>query len=271
MMPWEKKKTSPGKEKCMIRLILSDLDGTLLPRDGVLPEDTFHLLRELKKKGIRFAAASGRQYENLRRLFAPVCEEIDFVCENGALTVAQGKVIDQSLFPPAVAAEVMKDILSSGLQLLVSLPKYSVLYRGGDRFFHEDVIYRLKNAAIVTDNPEDFAGECIKISGFCADGILSAAGPLQEKWGGQMHADVAGRCWLDFTLRGKGDGLKALAAFYGLELSETAAFGDQQNDLSMLRIAGKGYLMESGNTALLENGMSLCRSVTDTIRALAGL
>lgn len=255
----------------MIRLILSDLDGTLLPRDGILPEDTFQLIRELNKKGIRFAAASGRQYDNLRRLFAPVCGEMDFVCENGALTAAQGKVIDRSLFPPDIAAQVMRDILSSGLELLVSLPQYSVLYRAGARSFHEDVIYRLKNAAIVTDTPEDFAGECIKISGFCADGILPAAGPLQKKWGGQMHADVAGRCWLDFTLRGKGDGLKALAGFYGLELSETAAFGDQENDLSMLRVAGKGYLMESGNTALLENGMSLCSSVTDTIRTLAGL
>lgn len=271
MIPWEKEKASSGKGMNMIRLILSDLDGTLLPKNGVLPEDTFQLIRELKKKGIRFAAASGRQYGNLCRLFAPVCDEMDFVCENGALTVAQGKVIDQSQFPPDIAAEVMKDILSSGLQLLVSLPKYSVLYRGGDRSFHEDVIYRLKNAAIVTDEPEAFAGECIKISGFCADGILSAAGPLQEKWSGKMHADVAGRCWLDFTLRGKGDGLKALAGFYGMELKETAAFGDQQNDLSMLRIAGKGYLMESGNTGLLESGMCLCSNVTDTIRALAGI
>ena len=53
----------------MIRLIASDLDGTLLEADGKLPVGTFDAIRRLAAIGIRFAASSGRQYSNLIRLF----------------------------------------------------------------------------------------------------------------------------------------------------------------------------------------------------------
>lgn len=74
----------------MIRLIATDLDGTLLQKDGTLPEGTFEVVDELKRLGIRFAASSGRQYGNLRRLFGPVAADMAFVCENGR-TVHDGR------------------------------------------------------------------------------------------------------------------------------------------------------------------------------------
>ena len=53
----------------MIKLIASDLDGTLLyGRDNTVSEEMFDLIREMKQKGIIFAAASGRQYHNLKKL-----------------------------------------------------------------------------------------------------------------------------------------------------------------------------------------------------------
>ena len=60
----------------MIKLIASDLDGTLLLNGAQdLPEEMFDLIPRLKKAGILFAAASGRQYANMRRLFAPVVSD----------------------------------------------------------------------------------------------------------------------------------------------------------------------------------------------------
>ena len=60
----------------MIRLIASDLDGTLLDEKGRLPEGVFDLIRALNARGVRFAAASGRQYGNVKRLFFPVWREM---------------------------------------------------------------------------------------------------------------------------------------------------------------------------------------------------
>ena len=65
----------------MIKLVASDLDGTLLLNGAQqLPEEIFPLIRELKKLGILFVAASGRQYPNMRRLFDPVADEMAFIC-----------------------------------------------------------------------------------------------------------------------------------------------------------------------------------------------
>ena len=68
----------------MIKLIATDLDGTLLNREKKLPDDIFDVIDALDKKGILFAAASGRQMASLERLFAPVREKMIFIAENGA-------------------------------------------------------------------------------------------------------------------------------------------------------------------------------------------
>ena len=75
----------------MIRLIASDLDGTLLKNGAqMLSPEIFELIPALKKRGIHFVAASGRQYANIRRLFAPLQDEISYVAENGSLCMHGG-------------------------------------------------------------------------------------------------------------------------------------------------------------------------------------
>ena len=73
----------------MIYLIASDIDGTLLQGGQTrLDPALFDVIERLEQHGIRFAAASGRQYTNLRRLFAPVADKIDYICENGSFSKA---------------------------------------------------------------------------------------------------------------------------------------------------------------------------------------
>ena len=74
-----------------IKLIACDLDGTLLhPGEREPRPEAFELIDELHRRGIVFMPASGRQYASLRYLFAPVADELAYVCENGALVRARG-------------------------------------------------------------------------------------------------------------------------------------------------------------------------------------
>ena len=76
----------------MIKLIASDLDGTLLQNGAQeLNPKVFDQIRALAENGIRFVAASGRQYPNLRRLFAPVQDDISYIAENGSLCIHDGR------------------------------------------------------------------------------------------------------------------------------------------------------------------------------------
>lgn len=66
----------------MIQYIASDVDGTLLHGHATtLNPELFDIIRQLKEHGIHFIAASGRQYKNLQRLFAPVKDDISYVAK----------------------------------------------------------------------------------------------------------------------------------------------------------------------------------------------
>ena len=70
----------------MIKLIASDLDGTLLRGGAQVPSaEAMELIRALQEKGVLFSAASGRQCPNLRRLFWPLSGEMVLLGENGCL------------------------------------------------------------------------------------------------------------------------------------------------------------------------------------------
>ena len=60
----------------MIKLIASDLDGTLLPPTKIMPENTFALIEKMHRAGTVFAPASGRQLPNIKKMFAPVLDKI---------------------------------------------------------------------------------------------------------------------------------------------------------------------------------------------------
>ena len=82
----------------MIKLIASDLDGTLLQNNAQeLNPEMFDIIWKLKEKGIHFIAASGRQYASMRRLFEPVKDEISYITENGSLCIHKGETLKRDV------------------------------------------------------------------------------------------------------------------------------------------------------------------------------
>ena len=90
-----------------IKLIASDMDGSLLTTDKRLPPDFFQVLEQLHQRGIRFAAASGRAYYTLRENFAPYEDRLDYLCENGAFVSCDGRVICTDALDPAIVDEII--------------------------------------------------------------------------------------------------------------------------------------------------------------------
>lgn len=92
----------------MIKLVASDIDGTLVPEgtDQIDPE-LFEMIRELKKRGIMFAVASGRQYVSMRSVFEPVADDVIFIAENGSNVMCRGKNMSSSFIDQKVAEELL--------------------------------------------------------------------------------------------------------------------------------------------------------------------
>ena len=77
----------------MIKLIATDMDGTLLDSEKRLPEEIFEIIDALAAQGVHFVVSSGRQYYTLAEQFAPVSDELTFVAENGAMVVDRGETV----------------------------------------------------------------------------------------------------------------------------------------------------------------------------------
>ena len=226
----------------MVRLIASDIDGTLLQNGAQeIPEEIFEEIHRLERKGIFFCPASGRQYHSMRQLFAPVADKVPFLCENGAVIFGPGSpgpVLDKIPMPRRDADAVCNDILSHPeLEVLISGERTSYLCPRGDVIVHiiRDVV---GNNTVIVPRPEDVPEDIVKIAAYCPGGPELYEREMTGRWGGKFHVAVAGETWLDFTLADKGTGLAALCAALGYDMSEVMAFGDNFNDLSMLQRVG---------------------------------
>lgn len=242
----------------MIKLIVSDIDGTLISYlQSTLPEALFPLIRRLREKGILFCPASGRQYHSLRRLFAPVADEVCFLCANGGVIYGPGR--EDSAPVLAKTAIPREDALALS-DAIMALPDCEVLIDGinvsyvcsTSEALAQDLTQRVGSLVRIVERAEQIEEDIIKVSAFCPNGPASAAKALGPRFAKTYHMAEAGPTWLDFMLADKGIGLRQLACALGLELSETAAFGDNWNDAPMLTLAGTAWVMETAPEAMLE-------------------
>jgi len=252
----------------LIRLIATDLDGTLLEKDGTLPKDTFEAVELLNACGIRFAAASGRQYGNLVRLFAPVADKMAFVCENGAFCVVDGKEAGSIAIPNETAQEIIADIEALHMNLLIS-GKHTCYMLDQNRKYTDDIVYRLRNTVTIVSSVKEITEPILKISGQIDTGVAALAPELLKKWGSRVTATVSGRDWFDFTVANKGMGMEKLMQHMGLQKEEAAAFGDNFNDESMLDLVGQPFIMETAHPDLHKPRYHVCSKVVPMLRAIA--
>ncbi len=252
----------------MIRLIASDLDGTLLEQDGKLPADTFEVIKALDECGIRFAASSGRQYGNLVRLFAPVADRMAFVCENGAFCMVDGQEAGVIEIPRVTAYQIIEDIEALNMNLLIS-GKHTCYMLDQNRKYTDDIVYRLRNTVTIVSSVDDITEPILKISGQIDTGVAQLAPGLLKKWGNRVTATVSGRDWFDFTIANKGSGMEKLMQHMGLQKEEVAAFGDNFNDETMLDLVGHPFIMEKAHPELHKPQYHECSKVIPVLRAIA--
>jgi len=250
----------------MIRLVTSDLDGTLLHDiNAQLSPDIFPLIRRLKEHGIAFAAASGRQHFRLRQMFAQVAQDIYFICENGAVVYKGDEPLSETRLDQQQAHELIADILAHPeCEVLISGAKTCYLIPKTDEYVHliRDLIgYRTDIVSSVDEIPEAI----IKVSAYRKDGALAVKPHFCPKWDKVFNSAIAGPEWLDFTLSDKGTGLDVICADMGISPAEVMSFGDNYNDAPLMDKAGYPYIMENAVDALKARYPYRCVRVEDTL------
>ena len=234
-----------------IRLICSDLDGTLLPYgQNAISEQIITQVRALAGRGVLFCPASGRQYTSLCKLFAPVADQCVYLCENGGVVCKDGRVLAKTPMPRPLAEEIARDMWqgSEGRgEVMLSGENRSYLMERGLGMLHR--IEEIGNRYTIIRDPADVPEEIVKVSVYLPGGVAEFADRFVPRWK-EANAAIAGPYWIDTTLANKGVGVEKLCAALGIDTAEVMAFGDNYNDVAMLDAVGHPYIMDTAAPAL---------------------
>lgn len=236
----------------LIRLIASDMDGTLLDEHSEVPPETYDLILALREKGVHFAASSGRRFDRLCQFFAPVRDKMDFVAANGAQVYVDGELVDREVFSHLGIRRLAKTVGKfESLHMALFDDEKSFLLDDEDKFVRE-IDKDLPNAERIWYLPEPDVS-ILKISIYCEDGhVMDYAYALSRELGDEFLFAPSGTHWIDALQRGvnKATGIEQVMAHHGITRDEVMAFGDSMNDYEIIRFVGTGCAMANGRLAL---------------------
>ena len=254
-----------------IQLVASDIDGTLLLNGAkALDPEIFKLIRELHKKGILFMAASGREYTNLRNLFAPVADDIAFLCLNGCLTLYQNECISKEIMDTTVARKLIitiqndpnAEVLVSGERTCYITPK--------DQSYYEHLTTTVKNHVTVVDDLLNIPEPYTKISAYFKNGVYEHYQDYVDMFDQDITVQIGGKCWLDCAPKGvnKSTGFLKLLAYLNIPTENTVMFGDNDNDRQILQACGYPISMETAVPSIYKLFPAHVNSVNEGIHSI---
>lgn len=255
----------------MIKLIASDLDGTLLLHGAqALNPEIYDLILALKEKGIYFVATSGRQIASQRNLFRPIADEISYIAENGAVCIYKNEVIATFAMDTDLAFRIIQAVKEQPNCLaVVSSAETCYIESGNDEFLYH-IRHVLNNDTTVVDDFSQIQEPIVKIAFFDGSGTYASADYFKKKFQGEIKVVTSGNDWVDFVPFGtnKGSALRIMLDKLGIAPEEMIAFGDQENDLEMLALAGTSYAMSTAPAAVKKIAAKTTETVEEVLREL---
>ena len=235
----------------MIRLIATDIDGTLLPEGHTdLNPEYFDVIRKLHAHGVRFFFASGRHAVSMKRTFGPVQDIVGIISQNGSAIEYQGSTEVSRPIPTEWIREFWQDLsVFEDVDSMIDTAEQNFCPKAGSPMHVRvrDVYkYNISPTAGWDDVPDDDFSMLTVYHEFGADEFINTHG-IREKWESRLDLVKTGVTWVDCTMPGinKGAALRDLCRKFDIDPKDTIAFGDNINDIPMIRAAGTGYAVDT--------------------------
>lgn len=259
----------------MIKLVASDLDGTLLQGDTQeLTPHAIELIQQLTENGVHFVSASGRQYDNQRRVFYKLKDQISYIAENGSICMHQGNVISRATIDDALCARIITEIKRQKHFEIVVSREDSCFIEDNDPAFVNHIVNVMQNTTQIVEDVATVKGPILKIA-ICnmtdkSHIMVKYLKHLQDMFGDEIKVVTSGNLWIDFIAPGanKGTALLGLMKLFNVKPEECMAFGDQYNDVEMLQLAGTSYAMSNAAPGISYYSTYVTASVEEVLEDL---
>jgi len=251
----------------MIKLIATDMDGTLLDDQKNFPPDFSDILKRLERNDIRFIIASGRSYQAIRPMFGDKADEMSFICDNGAFIISRGRISEISAIEPHVIRKIVGICKTELTDVYPVLCGMNGTYLAPDLDERKDselgFYYFLRT---VCEDLAEVDDTIFKVALYDLRNPKTNCFPVfSEHFGDSMELTVSGEYWMDIMNKGieKGTALSKIQKELGISKEETMAFGDFYNDISLLECAEYSYVMENANEDMKQHGKYIAARNTE--------
>jgi HAD superfamily hydrolase (TIGR01484 family) len=248
------------------RLVATDLDGTIVNRDGTISPRTVAAFARAEQAGAVVVLVTGRPPRVMTAIAEAFGRRGTAICANGALTydMNTGEVLAGRLIEP-------EHIAAAALALRKAIPGIGIAVEYADGHAADD-IYQAATWEVNTSIPrpgdtELFARPAAKLLGrhmdYTPDELLALATPVLDGIVFVSHSN--GRSLIEASAAGvsKASAVAELAAARGILPAEVLAFGDMPNDLPMLAWAGTSCAVANAHPDVLAAATHVIGAVTD--------
>jgi len=232
-----------------IKLVVSDMDGTLLNDKHQVSARFFKQFELLKKNNIKFIAASGRQFQSIVEKLKPIQDDIGIIAENGAIAKYEGdknvllKLEHESIVECIETIRNIKDCY------IVLCANKSAYIESADSKFFETLTQYYSEVQKVEDLTKVENDDFVKIAIYHFNSTERFVYPHLKHLESEFQVIVSGQNWLDISHKhaNKAYALKLIQEKLDISPSETLVFGDYNNDLGMLALGDYSYAMENAH------------------------
>ncbi len=229
-----------------LKLIATDVDGTLFDSEHTYDHERLNnYLKKLHQQDVKFFVASGNSYSHLTAIFSESPLIDGFIAENGAQINVGGKFIDERTIAQANLNQIIPVLNSklnltklflSGKKATYSTNKFDDI----DHYYHDNLVH--------VDTLENIDDVVYKINiQLVNSNLIDAVKFINDNYSHLVYAAVSGFGSIDIIPinTNKGTAITDLCDYYKISTSDVIAFGDNGNDLEMIKVAGTGVAMKN--------------------------
>ena len=250
------------KKKMDIRVIATDMDGTLLDPRGQLDLPRLEkILDQLDQRGVRFVIATGNEIHRMRQLLGHLADRVVLVVANGARIFENNELLQAQTWDDDIVDKALAHFKGRECQdqfvvtaMNGGFVKAGTVFTELDKFMTPEMIKKLyQRMNFVDEFDSSLFGGVLKMSMVVGEERLdSVLQEVNDLFDGRVRAVSSGYGCIDILQDGihKAWGLEELLKRWNLKPEQIMAFGDSENDIEMLEMAGISYAMENAEEAV---------------------
>jgi Cof subfamily protein (haloacid dehalogenase superfamily) len=249
-------KTNPPINLHDYKLIIFDIDGTLVGPSHILDQYTREVLLNLRDHGIYYTLATGKNLPATQQIADELKIELPLVLSNGSMIETRhGEILSKSVLPFDITKQVVDICEESDHNLVIYIDNDIIMKQMNEDIFpiYNQVTYGIVEIGQWKTIEDRFSevNKCLVIEQHVPENLIDLEKRFKQELGSKSDIIFTSTKLLEVLPKGitKVTGIQRLATSLGVEMCEVMAFGDYDNDIEMLIAAGLGVAVENGSAA----------------------